>query len=115
MKKSSWTLIVVCFLLFENQAHSQWVQTNGPNGMTVLSLAVSGGNIFAGTYGGGVFLSTNNGANWIAVNFGLTDTDVQSLAVNDSAIFEGTNGSGVFRSPLSEMIGSVMFSHNGKP
>jgi hypothetical protein len=31
---------------------------------SVLTLAVSSMNIFAGTYGGGVFLSTNNGASW---------------------------------------------------
>ena len=47
-----------------------------------MSLAVSGTNLFAGTYGGGVFLSTNNGTSWTAVNTGLTNTDVYALAVS---------------------------------
>ncbi|MDD5676054.1 MAG: hypothetical protein PHC61_17920, partial [Chitinivibrionales bacterium] len=62
------------------------------------SLAVSGDNIFAGTYGGGVFLSTNNGADWTAVNAGLTGVFVSSFAVCNGTIYAGTNGDGVFRS-----------------
>jgi photosystem II stability/assembly factor-like uncharacterized protein len=77
-------------------ARAQWVQTNGPFGRTVFSLAVSGSNIFAGT-DSGVFLSTNYGTNWTAVNSGLTNTDVRALAVIDSNIFAGTYG-GVFLS-----------------
>jgi hypothetical protein len=34
-------------------AHAQWVQTNGPYGGMINSLAVSGTNLFAGTGGGG--------------------------------------------------------------
>ena len=64
----------------------------------VLSLAVSGSNVFAGTGGGGVFLSTNNGTSWAAVNTGLTNTSATSFAVSGSNVFAGTFGGGVFLS-----------------
>lgn len=74
---------------------AQWVQTNGPYGGKVNSLAVSGTNLFAGTWSGGVFLSTNNGTSWAAVNTGLTHTNVYSLAVSGTNLFAGTSA-GVF-------------------
>ncbi|MCL6493864.1 MAG: T9SS type A sorting domain-containing protein [Ignavibacterium sp.] len=78
---------------------AQWVQTNGPYGGYVRSLAVSGTNLFAGTFGGGgVFLSTNNGTSWTAVNTGLTFNRVYSLAVSGTNLFAGTWGGGVFLS-----------------
>ena len=83
------------FLSTNNGAN--WTATGLAN-TRVLSLAVSGNNIFAGTYGDGVYLSTNNGANWTAVNTGLANTDVRSLAVSGSNIFAGTDGGGVFLS-----------------
>jgi photosystem II stability/assembly factor-like uncharacterized protein len=61
----------------------------------VTSLAVSGDNIFAGTYIGGVFLSTNNGTNWTE---GLTYHQVLSLTVCETNLFAGTKGDGIFRS-----------------
>jgi hypothetical protein len=73
----------------------------------VLSLGVSGTNLFAGTYGGGVFLSANKGSSWTAVNSGLTKTFVNAFAVSGTYLFAGTWGGGVWRRPLSEMITSV--------
>ncbi len=51
--------------------------------INVLSLAVSGTNIFAGT-DSGVFLSTNNGVNWTATNF---TGFVSSVAVSGPNLF----------------------------
>ena len=63
----------------------------------VLSLAVSGSDIFAGT-DDGVFLSTDNGTNWTQVEMGLRY--IQALAISNGAggtdLFAGTNGGGVF-------------------
>ncbi len=42
-------------LLLAGTVHAQWIQTNGPYGGDVNCFAVSGTNLFAGTYGGGVF------------------------------------------------------------
>jgi hypothetical protein len=63
----------------------------------VLSLAVSGKNLFAGTGGSGVFLSTNNGTSWTTVSTGLTNPVVWSLAVSGTNLFAGTED-GVFLS-----------------
>ena len=68
---------------------------NGLPNNGVLTLAVIGTNLFAGTGGGGVFLSTNRGASWS--NAGFTDTYVYALAVSDNNLFAATD-SGVFLS-----------------
>ena len=54
--------------------YAQWQQTNGPYGGYITCLAVSGSNIFAGTFDCGVFMSSNNGNNWTYVSTGLTNT-----------------------------------------
>lgn len=76
---------------------AQWVQTNGPYCGMVLSLAVSGTSLFAGTSSGGVFLSTDNGTSWTEVNTGLTTPFVWCLAPDLSGnLFAGSDGGGVF-------------------
>jgi len=90
----------LCFLIIFiiNVSDAQWIQSNqGLTNTAVYAFAVSGTNIFAGTWGGGVFLSTNNGGSWAAVNSGLTWTDVSSLVFSGSTLFAGTYG-GVYRS-----------------
>ncbi len=96
MKKIFTTLFLIILFLVSFNTKAQWVQTNGPFGGSVRCFAVSGSNVFAGTYGG-VFLSTNNGASWTAD--GLTQKMVYSLLVNGTNIFAGTvNGGGIFLS-----------------
>jgi hypothetical protein len=90
--------IIVASGFAPDSLFAQWVQTAGPTGGFVTSLAVSGANLFAGTSGGGVFLSTNSGTNWTAVNTGLTDTLVKSLALSGTNLFAGTEGGRVFLS-----------------
>jgi len=53
---------VVLLFCFTNWTTAQinWQQTNGPYGGNVNSFAVTGTNLFAGTFGDGVYLSTNN-------------------------------------------------------
>jgi len=92
----------------DNVDIGSWFPTLG-NGLTapyVWSLAVSGRNLFAGTWGG-VYLSTNNGITWTADTAGLrwtletggsTRREVWSLAVSGKNLFAGTNGGGVFLS-----------------
>ena len=79
----------------------------GLTNSVVLSLAVSGTNLFAGTYGGGVFLSTNRGTSWAAINTELANSYVYSLAVSGTELLAGTFGGGVWRRPLSDIITSV--------
>jgi hypothetical protein len=73
-----------------------------------MTFALSGPNLFAGSYGGHVFLSTNDGATWTNVGMGLPmylTTD--ALAVSGSYLLAGVAGAGVWRRPLSEMITSA--------
>jgi hypothetical protein len=84
-------LLFICNSVLE----AQWIQTNGPGGGTVNCFAISGTNIFAGTYESGVFLSTDNCNNWNQVNNGLTTYNVLALAVSGTNIFAGTNGNGL--------------------
>ncbi|MDZ7338091.1 MAG: hypothetical protein ONB30_06110 [candidate division KSB1 bacterium] len=93
--------------------HSQWVETGGPYGQTITSLAIlhspgSPGDttyLLAGTLGGGVYRIPVAGGIWRQDTIGLRRTDVISLAVkhpsapgDTSSIFAGTNGGGIFRS-----------------
>jgi len=79
---------------------SNWTAVN--TGLTsyalnILSLAIKGSSIFAGTEQG-LYLSTNNGSNWSLLNTGIpTSESVQTFAIKDSNIFAGTNG-GVYLS-----------------
>ena len=95
---------------------AQWVQTNGPDGEGVLSLAASpngagGMNLFAGTSGTGLYLSTNDGTNWIQVDSGMEQNHyggtnypvVYSIGTNPNGaggatLFAGTYGNGVYLS-----------------
>jgi len=66
------------------------------NGIPVASIAISGCNIFAGTWGDGVYLSTNNGSSWTEVNNGMSGkSKVSSILISGNNIFAGTN-EGVF-------------------
>lgn len=70
-----------------------WSAVNNglPADCSVNKLAVSGTNIFAGTWGDGVYLSANSGSAWSAVNNGLpTNTYVNALATIGNNIFVGT-------------------------
>jgi hypothetical protein len=75
----------------------------------VSALAISGDNIFAGTFSGGVYVSNNSGANWIQRNEGLTQLTASSLCILNNYIFNGTQNS-VFRRPLNELIGITQLS-----
>jgi hypothetical protein len=93
-------LLTLFFALFGWKASAQWTSANnGITNLNAIPLAISGSNIFIGTYGGGVFLSTNNGGSWTAVNNGLTTSNVFSMVANGTSVFAGTfGGSGVYRS-----------------
>jgi hypothetical protein len=66
--------------------------------LSIHSLAVSGTNLFAGTWGSGVFRSTNNGTSWTATSTGLTDTNVPALVFSGTNLFAGTDVGSVYLS-----------------
>ena len=98
MKKRARLLFLFLLFIQGISLDAQWVRTNGPYCSSVLSLAVSGTNLFAGTENGGVFLSTNNGTSWTPVNSGLTNTYVLSLGVSGTNLIAGTAMGGIYLS-----------------
>jgi hypothetical protein len=98
--KNSVILLLFLHLALTINTNSQWLRvTSGFGSRPVLSLAVNGNNIFAGTYlfgNGGVLLSTNNGMSWSQTS--LVNRDVYSLTVKDNIIFAGTESYGIFKS-----------------
>jgi len=78
-----------------------WTTANtGLYNKDVLSMAVSGGALYAGTAGGGVYVTGNNGTSWSSITNGIINTDVRALAMNGNGnLLAGTFGNGVFSSP----------------
>jgi photosystem II stability/assembly factor-like uncharacterized protein len=98
------------FLSTDNGSSWNMVDAN-----PTLSLALSGNNLFAGTYYIRVILSTDNGASWNSVGDGLSDSTVYTLIANGTNLFTGTKSHGVWRRPLSQMITSVNTFSNEMP
>src|SRR5579883_1372617 len=98
-------LFVTIFILHQQNARAQWVQTSLKNDFVfAISENDSDKYIYAGTDknpidgNGGVYRSTDDGANWIPVNNGLCYTNIQTFIVVDSTIFVGSYKHGIFRS-----------------
>jgi hypothetical protein len=71
------------------------------NYSVIISIAVRGNMIFAGTIGG-LFVSTDYGKAWIQRNEGIKNDFITSLSIKGDYIYAGTNGSGVYRAKLSD-------------
>lgn len=92
-------LLTLLLSFFGWNSSAQWTAVNtGITNLNVIPMAVSGINLFAGSYGGGVYVSANEGASWTAVNSGLTTSDIFSMTVSNTNIYAGTFGGGVFMS-----------------
>ncbi len=92
MKKIILILLLLCNVTF---ASDYWKQPM--HGISTFAIAISGENIFIGTYYG-VYLSTDYGESWTAKNNGLTSLDITCLAINDNVLIAGTYERGLFRS-----------------
>ena len=79
---------MVGVFLSTNNGSSWYAVNNGLYATDILSLAISGNKIFAGTENGGIFLSANNGVSW--TNVGLTGLSyIACLTVSGSNIIAG--------------------------
>lgn len=82
-----------------------WTTINSGLGYrNINSVAASGTNVFAGSYGGGVYLSTNNGTNWTQINIGLTNLFIKKLFINGAYIYAATENGIIWRRELSQVI-----------
>jgi hypothetical protein len=87
-------------LVATQSMYADWQNTNCP-GRIILSLAVNGTNLFAGTSGtnpNGIYFSPDYGASWTQVSTGLTDKIIEAIAVSGTNLFAGPNLEGVFLS-----------------
>src|SRR5437868_5786387 len=100
MKKSYQILSLVCcmFIIFANNAFSQFVPTNGPDAGRVYHLLCDGNNLYAATETGGMFLSTDNGDSWKPINNGITDFEINDIAKYGNNIFCATFWQGILLS-----------------
>ena len=88
MKK---VIVLTLIALRAVSVYSQWTQVNtGLSDTSVIALAVSGTNIFAGTDMHGVFVSNDNGNHWTSASTGLTNMSITAIAISGTNIFAGT-------------------------
>lgn len=92
--------------LFISTNYGNSWQGMGPEGFTVLSIAINSNDeaYICGysTYGHNVYHTTNDGEDWTAVVKGLTTNNVISLALDSSGyIYAGTFNQGLFKSVSS--------------
>jgi hypothetical protein len=80
-------------LFISSNNGNSWTQSNISNN-AVLSLAISGNNIYAGTNVSGVLISTNNGTTWSQTS--LNNRFVFSLAASGNYVMAGVNDSGIY-------------------
>ncbi|MEI6684436.1 MAG: T9SS type A sorting domain-containing protein [Bacteroidota bacterium] len=75
--------------------------TWSPDGLTigVVSLAICGNYLFAGTAANGIYRSDLNGNNWVVKNTGLANLDVMCMACYDSLLYIATEN-GIFMSAV---------------
>ena len=74
---------------------------NGLPSASIVSIAISGTKVFAGTIGHSVYYSTNNGSSWTSISIsGGLGNYVYSLLISGSDIYAGT-GNGVFTSNIN--------------
>ncbi len=79
----------------DNGASWQAVDS-GLTTLDVRALAVSGTEIFAGTWGGGLFHSTDNGTSWSKLGTGFAKPYLASLFVDGKKMYAGTSNGGVY-------------------
>jgi photosystem II stability/assembly factor-like uncharacterized protein len=76
-------------IIFIYTTNAQWIPTNGPGMGSVVALAVSGNDIFAGS-AGGIFLTTDNGTSWTSVYRYGDLPNIRAIAVDGSNVFAAT-------------------------
>ncbi len=81
-------------LLISTDNGIEWNSTSWNNTKWITSLAVSGNNVYAGTYysypyvDGNIYRSTNNGIDWTSL--GLKDNTIASIVVSGNNIIAGS-------------------------
>ncbi|MEO6165888.1 MAG: T9SS type A sorting domain-containing protein [Chitinophagales bacterium] len=96
---SPWKITVTILFLLSHTKYSsaQWVQTNGPEGITINVFYDYGSYLFAGSDAKGVFRSADNGVHWEPANEELENSAIFSFTSGSDYLYAGT-WTGVYRS-----------------
>jgi hypothetical protein len=80
-----------------------WTNMNNgfPSNVDIVSFAIQGNTIYAGTWSKGIFRSSDNGENWEEFNEGYDATYTKIIAISGKYLYAGTNGSGVWKRDIS--------------
>jgi len=91
MKKN---LIYTIILLLSTNllTNAQWIQTNGPEGGNISSIAISGTNVYATAFTYGFYWSTNNGTNWTRTNSTFPSDTCVITAIGTNVLAGNKNG-----------------------
>ena len=92
--RTSIVLLIGVFFLLSLPSSAQWIQTNGPYGGTILSLAVVDSVVIAGTQYCGAYYSTDCGDNWSPIEGIPRTADISCLAVCGHTIVAATEIAG---------------------
>jgi photosystem II stability/assembly factor-like uncharacterized protein len=93
------TLLLILILLKPQFTFSQWMQTNGPEGISITSfINVDDTTLLCGSHAKGIFRSSDHGDTWIVSNTGIANKWVESFTKDSIYIYAGTFGEGVYRS-----------------
>jgi ligand-binding sensor domain-containing protein len=91
-----------------NAAQTRWLKIEGTTRLTeasILSLAIAGDMLYAGTFESGVWRSAD-GITWERVADGfLSNTDVYALESDGINLYAGLNGNAIFRTSLRQAAG----------
>ena len=92
-------LFVTLFVfLFTSVSISQWERTNGPEGMSISSLASVGNVLYAGTRADGIYASTDEGNTWYASNSGIETKNITVITSINNTLLAGTLDYGIYHS-----------------
>ncbi len=82
----------------------------GTSTLTVESIVINKGVVFAGTSGKGIYFSKDNGKTWETLNNQLSEMTIGTMAVSNKYIYAGDFNKGVFRSSDDGKTWSVINS-----
>jgi hypothetical protein len=96
--KSFKTLLAASILSLSIQVQAQWTACTLPTGAIPFSLEIKNDTIYLGTANTGMYRSVDSGNNWVAVNNGLTSTQIWTVNAVGDALFASSTGGNVFKS-----------------
>ncbi|HPS61950.1 MAG TPA: hypothetical protein PLK82_02755 [Bacteroidales bacterium] len=103
-------LLIILLGMVTATVPAQWRSTDGPSGGTVLSVAVEGSRVFAGTQAG-LYISDDNGSTWNESTTGWPCSRITAIALNNATAVAGIYGEGIIRS--TDHGDSWIFSNEG--